>query len=142
MKYPHRLSDAVHILSYIEIFKDENPSSAIMAASMESNPSLVRRIMSQLSNADLLITSPGKVSPKLSRQPSDISLLDIYRAVDESGSLLHVDEDTNPNCLVGANIQDVLESKYAQVQAASEREMSLISLDDIISGIRVNKSNV
>ena len=54
MKYSHRLSDAVHILTYIgatEIVEDDLSSRAI-AGSINSNPSLVRRLMSSLKMLD------------------------------------------------------------------------------------------
>ena len=46
MKYSHRLSDAVHILVYLEIL-GSNSSSAI-AENVNSNPSLIRRLIAHM----------------------------------------------------------------------------------------------
>lgn len=135
MKYSHKLSDAVHILAFVDIFQDGDLSSKMIASSVESNPSLIRRLMSLLKKAGLLSTQPGTVAPKLSRPASDISLLDIYQALDEERNLLHIDPKTNPNCLVGGNIQETLDEAYARVQNSAEKEMSQITLQSIIDGI-------
>lgn len=69
MKYSHRLSDAVHILTYIgatEIVEDDLSSRAI-AGSINSNPSLVRRLMSSLKNAGLISSEPGRAAVSLSK---------------------------------------------------------------------------
>jgi len=141
MKYSHKLSDAVHILAYVDIYADGDLSSAAIASSVESNPSLIRRLMSMLAQAGLLETQPGKVAPKLGRPAGDISLLDIYQALDEDGPLLHIDEKTNPACIVGGNIQDTLNQAYQQVQTAAETQMQAISLQSIIDDILARESN-
>ncbi|MDU4239240.1 MAG: transcriptional regulator, partial [Limosilactobacillus fermentum] len=46
MKYSHRVSDGVHVLSYVYLHQDTKISSARLASSIDSNPSLVRRLMS------------------------------------------------------------------------------------------------
>ncbi|HIW71329.1 MAG TPA: Rrf2 family transcriptional regulator [Candidatus Levilactobacillus faecigallinarum] len=135
MRYSHRLSDAVHILAYVDIYHDSDLSSTAIAASVESNPALVRRLMSALRRADLLTTQQGTAQPRLTREPATISLLDIYRAVEEDGNLLHIDDKTNPQCIVGGNIQETLRGAYSQVQRAAENQMAQISLADLITEI-------
>ncbi|WP_283679702.1 Rrf2 family transcriptional regulator [Lentilactobacillus sp. Marseille-Q4993] len=140
MKYSHKLSDAVHILAFIEINQGGNLSSQTIASSIESNPSLIRRMMSELSQAGLITTQAGKSSPKLSRSAKDISLLDIYQIIEGSTPILHVDDATNPDCVIGANIQDTLTKAYEQVQNAANNEMHKISLQSIIDGILLRSS--
>lgn len=135
MKYSHRLSDAVHILAYVTIYKNGDLSSAAIAASIESNPSLIRRLMSTLVKAGLLQSQPGAVAPKLTRPLDEITLLDVYKAIDENGRLLHVDEKTQPACIVGGNIQDTLNEVYDQVQKDAEASMDKVTLQQIVDGI-------
>lgn len=140
MKYSHKLSDAVHVLTYIDIFQDDGDlSSNSIALSIESNPSLVRRLMSALVKAGLLVTQPGIAAPSLSKPTAEISLLEVYHAVEDDHSLLHVDEKTNPNCPVGANIQGALNDAYAKVQAQAEQSMAEITLDQIVDDIQVRR---
>lgn len=140
MKYSHKLSDAVHILAYVDIYQDGDLSSKMIAGSVESNPSLIRRLMSLLKKADLLSTQSGTVAPKLARPASEISLLDVYQALDEENNLLHIDPKTNPNCVVGGNIQEVLNSAYQQVQNSAEDKMREITLQNIIDDILVSQA--
>lgn len=140
MKYSNKLSDGVHILAYVEICKDSDLSSAAIASSIESNPSLVRRMMSRLSKAGLLVSQPGVVAPKLARPADEISLLNIYRAIEDNQNLLHVDEKTNLKCIVGGNIQETLTGVYQKIQSDAEKSMSQVTLKDIIDSILVNNS--
>ncbi|MCI2032863.1 MAG: Rrf2 family transcriptional regulator [Lactobacillus sp.] len=135
MKFSHKLSDGVHILAYVDIMHEGDLSSTAIAASIESNPSLVRRLMAKLVKAGLLTSQPGAVAPALGREPAAISLLDVYRAVEDNQALLHVDEKTNPRCVIGGNIQDTLNAVYANVQATAEAEMARVSLADIVADI-------
>ena len=51
MKFSHKLSDAVHLLVYIEIFPDDDLSSRAIARSIVTNPSMVRSLMMDLRKA-------------------------------------------------------------------------------------------
>ena len=48
MKYSYKLSNAIHILTYVDIYKNDDLSSARIAASIEANASVVRNLMSKL----------------------------------------------------------------------------------------------
>ncbi|MCF6160281.1 MAG: Rrf2 family transcriptional regulator [Furfurilactobacillus sp.] len=136
MKYSYRLSDGVHILAYISIAPTASLSSTSIAASIEANPSVVRKLMVDLKNAGLLTTKNGSAEPRLARSADDITLLDVYRAVEASQNILHVDPRTNMQCPVGANIQETLNGVYDRVQQAAEQEMQAITLTEIIDGIQ------
>lgn len=140
MKYSHKLSDGVHILAYVDIYRDGDLSSQAIASSIESNPSLVRRLMSRLVKAGLLQSRPGVIAPALARPATEISLLDVYRAVEDNQQLLHIDDKTNPKCIVGGNIQDTLNGIYDQIQTSTEQAMQQVNLQGIIDDILVRES--
>lgn len=140
MKYSHKLSDAVHILAYVHIYADGDLSSAAIAASVEANQSMVRQMMAKLVKAGLLNTQPGKVAPTLAKDPHAITLLDVYRAVEGNQDLLHIDDKTNPLCIVGGNIQDTLNDIYASVQRDAEASMAKHTLAAIIDDILVREA--
>ena len=98
--------------------------------------------MSLLVKADLLESRPGTIAPKLARPAEQISVLDVYQALDTDQQLLHIDEKTNPQCLVGANIQSALNDAYDQVQKAAEDQMAQIKLAVIIADILANSAQV
>lgn len=132
MKYSTRLSDAVHILVFIQQSNRTTISSSDIAVSIQTNPSYVRQIMVQLKAAGLLISSRGQATPELTKSPQNITLLEIYKAVEKDKPLLHLDTHTNPECGVGVNIQLALADYYKQIQKDSENSMQKITLQNII----------
>lgn len=132
MKYPTRLSDAVHILAFIALYPDCDLTSNKLAESIQTNPAYVRQLMSALRKGGLLISVKGHPRPALAREPEKITLLDAYRAVEGNKPLLHQDIHTNPACGVGVNIQLVLRDCYDLVQARAEEAMRSITLQEIL----------
>lgn len=133
-----RYSDAIHIMAYIDIYQKTKLSSENIAKSVMTSPVVVRRIMSALQKAHLIETTHGSPNPTLAKDPSDITLLDIYLAVEKDKPLFSVDPKTNPQCIVGSQIQDVLAQNYHEVQAAALGRLVRITLQDIIDEIIVN----
>lgn len=134
MKFSYKLSDAIHILAYLEIFKDGDRSSRQIAASIEANPSVVRSLMSNLRTAGLIVTRQGAAGASLAKSPAEINLYDVYQAIDMQ-RLLHIDPKTNPNCPVGANIQTVLDQVYTAAEQAAFAKLKDTSLADVIVAI-------
>ena len=71
--------------------------------------------------------------PSLSKPADQITLLDIYKAVEGEKPLLHLDTHTNPDCGVGINIQLSLQGFYNEIQKTAEEKMNTITLQDIIN---------
>lgn len=132
MKYSTKLSDAVHIMIFIAINDNQTLSSANIAVSIQTNPAYVRQLMAKLKAAALIQSTRGQANPTLHKQAKDITLLEIYRAVEGEKPLLHLDTHTNPECGVGVNIQLALAEYYARIQEHTEHEMYHITLQDII----------
>ena len=74
----------------------------------------------------------GHAHPSLSKPADQITLLDIYKAVEGEKPLLHLDTHTNPDCGVGINIQLSLQGFYNEIQKNAEEKMNTITLQDII----------
>ena len=132
MKYPTRLSDAVHILAFIALYPDCDLTSNKLAESVQTNPAYVRQLMSALRKGGLLVSVKGHPRPALAREPEKITLLDAYRAVEGNKPLLHPDIHTNPACGVGVNIQLVIRDCYDLVQQQAEKAMEAITLQEIL----------
>lgn len=132
MKYSLKLSHAVHIMVFIHTAQGVPLTSDKIAESIHTNPGCVRQIMSLLRNAGLIKSITGHPRPELAKEPENISLLDIYKAVEGEKPLLHLDTHTNPECGIGVNIQFALQDFYDKVQKDAEASMAGISLADII----------
>lgn len=136
MRYSTQLSDAVHILAYIAVFSQSDPiTSDILAASIETNPTNVRKIMGKLRHHGLIHTINGQPKPTLNRPIDEITLYDVFASVQGDSRLIEVDDHTNPRCIIGANIQQALEKEYTRLQLAAENEMKHVTLADILRSI-------
>lgn len=133
MRYSTRVSDAVHILAFIVLNPKGSLSSSSIAESIHTNPGCVRQLMSSLRRAGLLSSVQGHPTPSLTTSPSAITLLDIYKAVEGSKPLLHLDTHTNPECGVGIYIQLSLQEYFDRIQETAEKEMKKITLQDILN---------
>jgi DNA-binding IscR family transcriptional regulator len=72
---------AAHIMAALGFYHGEEISSATLAESVNANPTFVRKSLSKLSKAGLVVTTRGKSGASvLARAPKRITLLDIYRA--------------------------------------------------------------
>ena len=132
MKYSIKLSYAVHIMAFIEINQDYVLSSTAIAASVQTNPAFIRQIMMKLRKAGLISSVTGHAKPSLAKPAEQITILDIYKAVEGDKPFLHLDTHINPECGVGVNIQLALQDYYEEIQKIAEERMSQISLQNII----------
>ena len=137
MKISSRFAVAVHILSLITLERQAKLTSTQIAESVNTNPVVIRRVMGKLKNAGLLEIHRGTGGADLLKPLTEITLLDVYRAVDvvAEGHLFQIHEEPNLNCLVGANIQRVLEVILTQAQDAMEAVLALVTVEDIVTGI-------
>lgn len=140
MKISSRFTVAVHILTLIKIEREYTLSSTQIAESVNTNPVVIRRIMGKLKDAGFIEVSRGNTGAKLLKPLDEITLFDVYKAVEvvESGHLFQIHEDTNPKCTVGANIQMVLEVILESAQDAMEAVLKDVTLDNIVKKILVN----
>ena len=135
MQISSRFTIAIHVLSCMEVFKNEKVTSDFLAASVNVNPVVIRRLLQQLKAAEIVNVARGSGGAQIAKPLSDITLLDIYHAVEcvENGTLFHFHENPNPQCPVGRNIHNVLDQRLDQIQSAMEQEMAGITMQDIMN---------
>jgi DNA-binding IscR family transcriptional regulator len=137
MSISTRFTVGVHILALIELNKEGISSSEYLAGSVNTNPSLIRKIMGMLKKAKLIEVQPGIPGAKLAMEPSNIKLLDVYKAVDvvQDNELFSVHEHPSPNCPVGRNIQDSITPVLSAAQLALEKVLGNVTIEDIVKDI-------
>lgn len=134
MQISSRFTMAVHVLTCIDTFKNEyKVTSDFLAESVNVNPVIIRRLLLQLKSAGIIEVKRGSGGTQIIKSLNEISLLDIYNAVEcvEDGQLFHFHENPNRMCPVGKNIHNVLDDKLIRVQTAMEDELSKITMEDI-----------
>lgn len=139
------MSVAIHILSLIELnsLKDIPNTSENLALSVNTNPVVVRRLISMLKKAGLVNVRAGVGGASLTRDSRDITWLDIYNAVksSEDSTLFNKHENPNTNCYVGAYILDAISEPLYMAQKAMEDKLATFTLYDAIVPI-AEKNNL
>ena len=133
MQISSRFTAALHILICADVFREERVTSDFLAASVNTNPVVVRRLLAQLKAAGLIRVARGTGGLRLAKALDEITLLDVYRAVDpvEEDSLFRFHESPNPACPVGRNIHGLLDGRLRAAQEAMERELRAHDLAEL-----------
>ncbi|TAL95417.1 MAG: Rrf2 family transcriptional regulator [Paraburkholderia sp.] len=136
MNTSSRFAFAVHVLALLSLQDGAPLSSDMIAGSVNTNPALVRRLLSMLSEAGLTTSQLGAGGGALlARAPRDITLLEIYRAVDDAQLFALHREEPNPACMVGRNIQVVLRGIIDDAQRAMESSLAARTLADATADV-------
>ena len=127
-----RFAVSVHVLAYLAYKAGEQVTSAEIASSVSTNPVVIRRLLSALVKARLVLGHKGVGGGfGLASAPANITLLDIYRAVEPQPD--HGLERFAPNhkCPVGARIETILRTAFFKAQTSMEAELARVSLEDV-----------
>lgn len=132
-----RLTIAVHVLAWMALAKRrgrEVMTSDEIAASVATNPVIVRRSLGGLREAGLVESRRGAGAGwLLAREPAAITLLDVHRAIGaEALFALHATEP-NLECPVGLGIRPALTEVYAAADAAVARELAGRTVADVLA---------
>lgn len=139
MQISSRFTIAIHVFACMETFgEDYKITSDFLASSINVNPVIIRKILSQLRNAGLIEVARGTGGATAARPMKQITFYDVYMAVDllEEGELFHFHENPNPNCPVGKNIHAVLDDKLLHIQEAMETELKKYTIADVVNDIK------
>lgn len=133
MQFSSRLPIAVHILLAIVEFEDkEKTTSTFLAGSVNVNPVIIRNTLGQLKTAGLVTVKAGEGGASLAKKPKNITLMDVFNAVEKEEMLFHFHENPNPECPVGKNVHAVLDRRLFSIQEAMQKQMGSITLQDLI----------
>ncbi|NLB88659.1 MAG: Rrf2 family transcriptional regulator [Syntrophomonadaceae bacterium] len=114
--------------------KEVKLTSDIIAFSVNTNPVIIRRIMGQLKKHGLITTASSKKGARLLKSADEITLLDVYNAVEltEDNKLFGFHANPNPHCPVGSRINEVLELHLGEARAALENALRNITIQGLM----------
>lgn len=95
MQISSRFTIAIHMLTCMETFKEDYKiTSDFLASSINVNPVIIRRILSQLRDAGMIEVKRGTGGASVVKPLSEITFLDVYQAVEciEENTLFHFHE--------------------------------------------------
>ncbi|CAH2776526.1 MAG: Rrf2 family transcriptional regulator, group III [uncultured Paraburkholderia sp.] len=126
----------MHVLALLLLQEGAPLSSEMIAGSVNTNPVLIRRLLTMLAEAGLTTSQLGAGGGALlARPPEQITLLDVYRAVDDAQLFALHREEPNPACMVGRNIQVVLRGIVDEAQQAMEASLAGRTLADATADV-------
>jgi Rrf2 family protein len=132
-----QFSIAVHVMAGLGARAGAGVQSRYLADSVNACPSFVRRVLSKLSKADLVRTTTGKTGAcALARDPREISLLDIYRAVEAPKVFAIHAYEIQQKCAVSCGIKTSLERVLDGSQRAMEANLKKITLAEVLADIK------
>ncbi|WP_066364560.1 Rrf2 family transcriptional regulator [Herbidospora mongoliensis] len=137
-----RLTIAAHVLTWMSMDQQGGrvATSDRIAESVQTNPVVIRRCLGELRAAGLVEARRGAGAGwRLTREPADVTLLDVYRAV-EDGPLFAM-HATPPNlgCPVGSGIRPALDGVYAGVEANLQKQLRATTIADLLDDINGRK---
>jgi len=128
-----RFSVSIHILVLLAGSKDEWLSSEYLAGSMNINPVLVRKELSNLRRHGIITSKEGKNGGSmLAKSAETILLSDIYRIVSPQTLLGNSLASPNPKCSVGRQINEHLKDLNAEAENVMLRQLSNQTLADFV----------
>ena len=132
-----QFSIAVHLLIALGFDSSGQATSSVLAESINTSPSFVRRILAKLSKAGLVSTTVGKAGAcTLGKKPEEISLLEIYKAVDAPPTFAIHDYPVQSRCPVSSNIEAVMQKVLTRAQNSFEGVLGETTLAEVIADIR------
>jgi Rrf2 family protein len=132
-----QFSIAVHILAGLAYRCGQDTTSAKLALSVNTSPSFVRRVLAKLSKAGLVETATGQAGACwLAQDAKDISLLDVYRAVDAPRAVAIHDYTEQKICPVSCHIKAALTKALGKTQRALEASLAGITLAEILADVK------
>jgi Rrf2 family protein len=128
---------AAHIMAALGYFRGKGISSAALAESVNADPTFVRKSLSKLSKAGLVVTTRGQSGAStLARSPERITLLEIYRASAAPATFAIHDYPVEKKCPISRNIKGCMSSVLKKAQDSFENSLDGITLADVVAEIR------
>ena len=132
---------AAHIMAALGYYHGEEISSAILSDSVNADPTFVRKSLSKLSKAGLVVTRRGKSGASvLARSPRQITLLDIYRASAAPPAFAIHSYPVDKRCPVSRNLKECMSRVLSETQNSFEKSLAEITLADLVGQIQ-NKTH-
>jgi Rrf2 family protein len=134
-----RFAVAVHVLTLMARSDGEPLKSEQVAESVNTNPVVIRRMLCDLAQENLVVSHTGSNGgSRLARPPEQITLLDVYRAV-ECPDVFSLHRRPNRHCPVGVGIGPVLEQVRGEIGSAIEQVLGKLTIKDVL--LRLQPSN-
>ncbi len=142
MRSDSQFTVGVHALMLIAFYEHDSITSERVGKSIGCNPVIVRNVFSKLSRAGLLNPGLGRRRTELARPADEITLYDIYAAMESDDGTVFKMYEANPLCPVGPDIHRILEPRFHAVRDAMMDELRKTTLAEIVSEMPPEKNRL
>jgi Rrf2 family protein len=130
------LAGATQILCVLAWRGKEGANAELLARSLNTNPVVVRRILKTLESAGFVALHPGRNGGvELLRSPAEITLEDIYKAVEPDSTLFALRERGNQRCPVNRAMHRALPVLFDAADAAVGDALRRTKLSSLVQQI-------
>jgi Rrf2 family protein len=131
-----QFSMAVHILSLLAGADGDNVKSEMIARSVNTNPVVIRRLLSHLNQAGLVLSQTGAFGgTRLARLPEQITLCDIYKAVSCGDVFALHAKSPSQDCPVGRNIEAILCGLQKEIDKSIGEKLAEFTLANVLEKV-------
>jgi Rrf2 family protein len=124
-------------MAALAAFRGKEIPSATVAKSVNADPTFVRKSLSKLSKAGLVVTTRGKSGASVLARPAKrITMLDIYRASGAPPAFAIHSYPVEKRCAVSCNLKECMAAVLSRTQESFEKSLAQITLADLIRQIR------
>lgn len=123
---------AVHTLTALSVNKQGAMTSDQIAKSVNTNPVVIRRLLAKLSKNALVETQLGKNGGvKLKKKPQDITLKDIYMAINDKKLISENENAANKKCPISCKMKTLMKDIIDNSEKATLKYLSTIKLSEL-----------
>lgn len=127
---------AIHVLTILAKAGDERVKSDFIAGSVNTNPVVIRRLLSNLQEANLVVSQVGASGgTMLARQPKDIRLSEVYKSLPCGEVFALHPKEPNQDCPVGKNMAAFLCGLQREIDKSIDEKLHQYTLRDVIEKI-------
>ena len=132
-----RFATAIHVAGMLSFAEKMPLTSETIAQSCNTNPVVIRRIIGQLTKKGLVEVKMGTGGgSRLTKKPAEITLGEIYSALEES-SLFEVPQfGEDHQCEVGKIVRPVLAEVLEEAEQGLLEKLNKITLAELIEKIK------
>ena len=131
-----RMATAIQILCVIAYKGPAGTNSEVISKSLRTNPVVVRRLLKSMEQQGLVEIRPGKDGGvRLINQPDQITLDQIYKAVETDPGIFALRPRGNPRCPVDSRMKSLLGPIFSATDRAVEQTLHQTTLGSLINAI-------
>jgi Rrf2 family protein len=129
MGFSSRHAIATHILLVLGCCPGQRVCSDELAGSVNTNAVVIRRLISRLKEQGLVNVSKGKEGGySLARDLKEITLWDVFEAVEDPPLFGIHGSPPNQDCAVGHCIENLLADMYGRAEEALKESLSAVTI--------------